>query len=279
MELCNPTTLKWIKAFTARPATTLIIKSTNDTETGVEIADYIYNSFTKNSTTPLYKLELKDKKSIGIEDIRDFQSNMSLKANSDGEYTRFALIPNAETLTVEAQNALLKLTEELPDKTIVMLVISSEDNILPTLMSRCFQIKVLPITASQSVAYGLKHGIDRDLIDRSYVISEGNVSIFKKLLFDQDKSIEEIIAMAKKFITNNVYERQNILSELHKNPLLVTEFIQAIKLTSRTGMRTAKSLKSKKHWKSILSEIIITEKQLEQNVQTKLALLALSVRI
>lgn len=279
MELCNPSTKKWIKAYITRPTSTLIINSNNDTDTGVEIADYIYNSFTSKSTTPLYKLELKDKKSIGIEDIRDFQINMSLKANSDGEYTRFALIPNAETLTVEAQNALLKLTEELPDKTIVMLVISSEENILPTLLSRCFQINVLPITSTQSVEFGKKHGINGELIDRSFIISEGNASIFKKLLFDQDNSIEEIITMAKKFITNNVYERQHILSEIHKNPILVSEFIQAIKLTSRTGMRTAKSLNSKNNWKSILSEVLITEKQLEQNVQTKLALLALSVRI
>ena len=48
-----------------------------------------------------------------------------------------AVILRAETLTLEAQNALLKLLEEPPEDTVLILVTHDKELLLPTVVSRC----------------------------------------------------------------------------------------------------------------------------------------------
>lgn len=279
MELINSITNEWVEAYINHPKASLMISTDNDNTTGLDIVEYIYHKLRKTSKIPLYKVEMKNKKSIGIEEIRDMQKNLTLKADNDSDYTRFVVISEAEKLTKEAQNALLKLLEELPDKTILMLVVSDETSMLQTILSRCFMIKVLPISEKQALNYGKKAGISDEQVKKAFIISEGGASVFTDLLEGRGEKIEEMITLAKDFIKSTIPERQKILATIYKKEVSEVEFIQSLKLTARAGMRHAKDISTKNHWKNILSQIIITEKQLQSNVQTKLALLALSVSI
>ena len=77
----------------------------------------------------------KDDYRIYIEDIRNLKSFMSLKPHTS-EY-KVAVIDNADTLTTEAANAMLKILEEPPKKS-VLILISSKPRVLPkTILSRC----------------------------------------------------------------------------------------------------------------------------------------------
>ena len=88
----------------------------------------------------------KDKNSIGIEAIRELQHITSLrlpgKVNDRQSMRRFIIIPEAHSLTVEAQNALLKLLEEPPQDTCFILTASSEQTLLITIRSRVQQLTV-----------------------------------------------------------------------------------------------------------------------------------------
>ena len=80
-----------------------------------------------------------DKPSISIEQVRGLLAPLSLAlVNSSG--SRVVIIDQAETLTVEAQNALLKLIEEPPPNTIFILIASRIERLLPTVRSRCAAI-------------------------------------------------------------------------------------------------------------------------------------------
>ena len=50
---------------------------------------------------------------------------------------KLIIVESAEELTAEAQNALLKVLEEPPDHTCIMLQASSSDSLLTTIISRC----------------------------------------------------------------------------------------------------------------------------------------------
>jgi DNA polymerase III subunit delta' len=85
------------------------------------------------------KADLKSKVSfiIRIEQIReivDFLSRPPLKASRS-----LVIIEDAETMTEAAANALLKTLEE-PGKATIVLIASSNDSLLPTLISRCQRI-------------------------------------------------------------------------------------------------------------------------------------------
>ncbi len=71
----------------------------------------------------------------GIEDIRRFTTKLLLSPQFG--FVRLGVVVHADKLTVQAQNALLKLTEEPPKRTKIVLFIDNEAPVLPTLLSRC----------------------------------------------------------------------------------------------------------------------------------------------
>lgn len=81
-------------------------------------------------------LELtEDKTSLGIEEIRDIQKFLRLKPYS--QERKQVVIREAQNLTIEAQNALLKTLEEPPPSSVIILTVPEPSLLLPTVISRC----------------------------------------------------------------------------------------------------------------------------------------------
>lgn len=80
-------------------------------------------------------LYFKAGQKIGIAEARKIKEHFSLKPYS--EKGRTAVIEDAQDMTEEAQNALLKTIEELPKEAAFLIGASSESNLLPTIISRC----------------------------------------------------------------------------------------------------------------------------------------------
>lgn len=72
--------------------------------------------------------------SIGIDAVREIKNFLWQKPNTSARRT--LIIDNADLLTTEAQNALLKITEEPPVSSLLILVTSDPESILPTIVSR-----------------------------------------------------------------------------------------------------------------------------------------------
>lgn len=79
--------------------------------------------------------DLQPELSIGIAQIRELERWLNLKPYQSAK--KAAIIFQAEKLTIEAQNALLKSLEEPPDKTFIILLSPNTDVLLPTIVSRC----------------------------------------------------------------------------------------------------------------------------------------------
>lgn len=76
-----------------------------------------------------------DEASIGVDQIRDLQKQIVIKPTI--QKTKIAVIVQAEKLTEEAQNALLKTLEEPPENTEIILIAPDTHLLLPTVLSRC----------------------------------------------------------------------------------------------------------------------------------------------
>lgn len=85
--------------------------------------------------TELTKTKEKAKQSIGIAQIKELQKNLYQKPHSSPY--KAIVISSAETLTTEAQNALLKTLEEPPEHALIFLLASTKEGFLPTILSRC----------------------------------------------------------------------------------------------------------------------------------------------
>ena len=80
---------------------------------------------------------------IVINDIRKLSGFFSQTASEGG--WRVAVIDAADEMNVSAANALLKILEEPPEKSILLLVAHSPGRLLPTIKSRCRQLALKPL--------------------------------------------------------------------------------------------------------------------------------------
>ena len=76
---------------------------------------------------------------IGIEQVRNLKKNIYL---SPLKSPQKAVVVKVDKITKEAQNSLLKILEEPPNNTIIVVIHSNLEVFLPTILSRCFIIKL-----------------------------------------------------------------------------------------------------------------------------------------
>lgn len=108
----------------------------------------------------IIRLSLSEQKqTIGIDDIRVLEKNLSLSPRASP--LMVGSISNAETLTPEAQNALLKTLEEPPPKTRIILHVQNSMTLLPTIISRC---QVIQLNDSSTVPADEKTKIIAELL-------------------------------------------------------------------------------------------------------------------
>ena len=59
----------------------------------------------------------------------------------NGKY-KIYIVPDADMMTPQAQNALLKTIEEPPEYAVIFLLTENADSLLPTILSRCVILKI-----------------------------------------------------------------------------------------------------------------------------------------
>ena len=86
----------------------------------------------------------KKSSSIGVDEIRSRLNNdIVIKPYSSPR--KIYIIQNAEQMTVQAQNALLKTLEEPPAYGVILLLTTNVNGLLPTILSRCVVMNMKPV--------------------------------------------------------------------------------------------------------------------------------------
>jgi DNA polymerase III subunit delta' len=103
----------------------------------------------------VFMLEPNDKGNIKIEPVRELIDRSGYRPFEGRR--RVAIIDEADGLERSAQNALLKVLEEPPSGSVFLLVTAHPDLLLPTVRSRCPQLRFRPLTEGE-VALALLGG-------------------------------------------------------------------------------------------------------------------------
>lgn len=90
-------------------------------------------------------------KSIKIGEIREAKDKLSLKPFEAP--VSLCVIEDAHLMTVEASNALLKVLEEPPGKGLIILITDKKELLLPTVVSRCSEVRfrALPLAECRDI--------------------------------------------------------------------------------------------------------------------------------
>ena len=144
-----------------------------------------------------------DGNSIKIAQIRKLQTDIIIKPHK--EY-KIYIINQAEKMTVEAQNALLKTLEEPPEYAIIILITSNKEALLDTIKSRCEIIKFLPISILDLKNYLISQGIDKNRAQLLATFSRGSIEKAIELSESADFAImrEEIQTYIEIMLDKNI---------------------------------------------------------------------------
>lgn len=118
---------------------------------------------------------IEGKASVGIDEVREGISAVQLRPYEGGY--RFWILSEAERLTAEAQNALLKTLEEPPGHLVLVLVAGGEDALLPTVTSRCRIMRFGPVEPESVAAFLVGRGIPTERANVAARISAGSPGV------------------------------------------------------------------------------------------------------
>ena len=90
-----------------------------------------------------------------IGEIREIQEQVSLSPFFSSSKT--FIIPNAENLTIEASNALLKILEEPPNNVTFIICATDEQYLPTTIVSRCQNLELYPLSAERIHNYLIQY--------------------------------------------------------------------------------------------------------------------------
>ncbi len=142
--------------------------------------------------------------SIKIDQIRAIKDFAYVKPALS--HRKVIVIDDAHLMTKESANALLKVLEEPPTDTHFILVSIGKDTLLPTILSRTYQVEFFPL--NEEIFYELLGEENKEL----YELSEGSYSLAKAL-----KEKGDILRYVDDFLSldpQKVYEVSHKLEKL-----------------------------------------------------------------
>lgn len=230
----------------------------------------------KLSQHPYFTMVRAEKDSISIDAIRQLQRFLQLKTLGTQQLRRAVIVEHAERLTTEAQNAYLKLLEEPPADTLMVLTVDNQRTLLPTILSRAQVITVHAPSEDAIKAHFGAAGMDATLVNQAYSLSGGLPGLMHALLAgDETHPLLGGVAQAKDILQKQVFERLALVEGLSKQKEQVRYVIEALQHIAQTGLdQSAKrgDHEKLKRWHHILKIASQAGDALGKNANTKLVL-------
>ena len=164
---------------------------------------------------------------ISVDDIRTQVNNDIVIKPYSSKY-KIYIIPDAEMMTVQAQNAILKTIEEPPEYAVILLLTSNIDSLLPTIRSRCVRLDLKVVDDGLVKKYLMEHLQVPDYqaeIDASY--AQGSIGKAKEAATSQE--FADMTANALKILkyanTMEVYELTEAIKTLTANKNNINDYL------------------------------------------------------
>lgn len=170
-----------------------------------------------------------DGKSIKVAQIRELQNVINIKPTFSKKSVY--IIDDADLMTIEAQNSLLKTLEEPPEYAVIILIVHNERSVLSTVKSRCVNIKFNKLSDKDIKKYFLKNDLN---------FEDKNINVFKVLdgsLNDIDfirDDYDELLKLTV-FVTNlkknkviNFFQDASVFYDNHDKIIRLLEYLNML---------------------------------------------------
>lgn len=135
---------------------------------------------------------------IGVDDVRE-QIVGDIQIKPYKSQYKIYILDEAQKLSVQAQNALLKTIEEPPAYGIILLLTTNAASMLETIRSRSIILNMKPVASDEFEAFMRKNGIDEDKLPTIEKFAQGNIGKGLKLASSENfgSMIQTIMLLLK----------------------------------------------------------------------------------
>lgn len=232
--------------------------------------------------------------SIGVEDVREqLVGDIQIRPYS-GRY-KIYIIDDADKMTVQAQNAILKTIEEPPEYGIIMLLTENADGLLPTILSRCVRLELTPVQDSLIKEHLMRAfnipeydarfaaAFARGCVGRAEAVINSEVFVGIKenalhmLKYVSDMTVGELINSVKSIndYKGNINDYLDLLAMWYRDVLLFKSTNDANLLIFKDELKTIRrqaSVSSYEGIQTVLTSIDKAKKRLNANVSFELVM-------
>ena len=227
------------------------------------ISDDYINAIKKKSSDPFYKISIPKANRILIQSIRGLKKTLYLKQEDDGG-RNMVIIFDSDLLCSgqgESGNALLKILEEPPEHTTIVLVTDHKKLLFETIISRCQNVDIPKLPNDYIYNWLIKKNIKENEAKFIMSICRGNVHQAKSLS-DQSiiKTMDTIEKLPAILINKNAKEWRwftAYYSRLYTSSQLEFSYhLNLILFWFRNAVKIRHGIKSDFHNKKIESHLV-----------------------
>lgn len=231
----------------------------------------------QNIAREYIQIVTKDAKasSISIDQIHTLLHSIKYKHIAQGA---IIVIQDADTMSTEAQNRLLKTLEEPGLNVYFILTSAKPEQILATIRSRTSILTLKNPTKEQYASF-YKHTNTSEEIMRAYMLSSGAYNMFEAIL---NKKEDESVNIAKQIISVKAFERLSHVDRLAKDKQLALHVLDVLIRIYTSLLRSAAQKEDRKQLQAHTTRLELTEQTYNaiiSNSNSKLALTRLFIKI
>jgi len=175
-----------------------------------------------NNHPDYYELNV-DENTIKIEQIRFMQSKILEKPIISNK--KVYIINNADTMTKEAANCLLKTLEEPPEYVCIILIVSNENALLNTIKSRCTKINFKPIENDDIKRYILENYNIQNISNSLIQACNGSIKKIRQTL-EEKETYERLDSVFNNIENTNILDAFNIVDFLYEDKEKIYEILE-----------------------------------------------------
>lgn len=235
-----------------------------------------------DQTLPYYRyIDCSNKDFASVDYIRELLRSLHFKTGENE--VRVVILDNAENLSIQAQNVLLKSLEEPRANTFYALITSSPSKLLQTIQSRC-QLWFFDTLSTEQI----KQLIERKNVSAQLqeldsesltLLADGSMQNLDTLLEYQAEWQEarELLRQISKGELSKVFAS---LQEFKTNKELLRMRLTIFRIMARQAMLKSKDLRKSYAWSVFLSNIVWAEQLIfERNLSAELVLQNISLSL
>ena len=174
---------------------------------------------------------LPEKRDLSIEQMRELAKQAAFAPVLSKN--KICIVEDADRLTEAAANSFLKLLEEPPAGWLIILLASSEDKLLTTILSRVVKLRFNPLTVADVKKLLLERGVAEDASEVLARISEGSVGTALNLneqnaLEYRQTALSFLEALPLEFPMNYVTDRAWVVKYERAEAMLFVKLLQLL---------------------------------------------------